>query len=147
MPDDVTCAFHPSKQATEVCDGTGSYICSLCAVTVADKIYSTEFINNGGLKKIKKGELFERTLPRPDQAAMGYLLLILLFSWTIVGGPVLLVASVVYYFKHLRLRRENALYRRVSSRLVGVLLPIFYILCVAFLIFIVVLIVLDDYAI
>ena len=37
LPEDAVCAHHPTKQAVEVCAGTGDYICSLCAVKLEGK--------------------------------------------------------------------------------------------------------------
>ncbi|MEM8738436.1 MAG: hypothetical protein AAGG38_08175 [Planctomycetota bacterium] len=124
MPDDVECAFHPGKRATQVCDGTGSYICALCAVTVGEQTFSAEFLNSGGLKKLQKADAFQRTLPRPDITAWSCVLLALISSCTIIGPVLLAVVALIYYFKHVKLRRENPLYARVCSRATTVLLPI-----------------------
>ncbi|MEM7624138.1 MAG: hypothetical protein AAF333_00770 [Planctomycetota bacterium] len=129
MPDDVSCAFHPGKRAVEVCDGTGSYICALCAVPVGDKTYSADFLNNDGLKKAGMADAFSRNLPRPDVAAWLCVFLPVLFWWTLVGGPILLIISLVYYFKHLGLMRKNSLYAKVSSDLTTYLLPVLIGLC------------------
>jgi hypothetical protein len=127
LPDDVACAFHPNKRAVEVCEGTGSYICTLCAVPVDGKTYSAEFINSGGLKKLAGKDPFDRKLPRPDLAAISYAALILIAWWTVVGGPILLAASIFYYVKHLRLRQSDPLYARVTSPLTSIILPILYV--------------------
>ena len=125
LPDDVTCAAHPSKRATEICEGTGNYICALCAVPVGDKTYSADFINSGGLEKLKKGDAFERKLLRPDYAAISYAVLAVLLTF---AAPILLTASIIYYFKHLKQKRTNLLYARVTGVWSNVILPIYLIL-------------------
>lgn len=128
MPDDVTCAFHPGKRAVEACGGTGSYICALCAVPIGDKTYSADFINSGGLKELNKGDVFGRTLPRPDNVATACAVLALISGCTLVGPLIFLVVSVVYYVRHIKLKQENALYSRVTSSLTTWVLPILYVL-------------------
>lgn len=128
LPDDVTCMSHPAKRATEICEGTGSYICALCAVTIGDKTYSADFINSGGLEKLKKGDIFERKLQRPDQLAVACGILALLLSTTLVGGPILLVMSGIYYFRHLKMKKQNKLYDRVTGVWVNIVLPIYLVI-------------------
>ncbi|CAN0446027.1 unnamed protein product, partial [Ectocarpus fasciculatus] len=124
MPEDVACAFHPNKRADTVCDGTGSYICALCAVPVGGKTYSTEFINTGGLDRLGKGDVFERTLPRPDAGALWCFVLGLLCFCTLVG-PVVLMGYIAWYMvQHRKLRNSSELYARVTGRNSGVLMVV-----------------------
>lgn len=37
MSEDATCVYHPQKKAVTVCQGTGNFICALCAVEVKGK--------------------------------------------------------------------------------------------------------------
>lgn len=86
LPEDVTCAFHPTKRATAVCEGTGSYICPLCAVEIAGATYSAEFINSGGLKDFKKHDAFNRRLKRPDYCIYTFVVLSI-FPYTAFLAP------------------------------------------------------------
>lgn len=126
MPDDVSCAFHPGKRAETVCDGTGSYICSLCAVPVGGKTYSAEFINNGGLERLGKGDVFERTLPRPDYVAWSCLVLAILTLWTGVGPLVLVPVGGWQFARHVKLKKTSSLYAKATGRMTTALLAIVY---------------------
>ncbi|MEM9752308.1 MAG: hypothetical protein AAF916_02885 [Planctomycetota bacterium] len=126
MPDDVACAFHPGKRAETICDGTGSYICSLCAVPVGGKTYSTEFINSGGLKTMGKGDVFERTLQRPDYNAGACLALSFLLGWTGIAPLILLPVGAWYYSRHLKLAKSSSLYAKATSRWTTPLLGTLY---------------------
>ncbi|MEM7576731.1 MAG: hypothetical protein AAF328_04575 [Planctomycetota bacterium] len=126
MPDDVSCAFHPGKRADTICDGTGSYICSLCAVPIGGKTYSTEFINSGGLERMGKGDIFERTLPRPDYGAGSCLALSIVLSWTGIAPLVLLPAGAWYFSRHVKLVKESQLYAKATGEWTTPLLATLY---------------------
>ncbi len=115
MPEDVTCAFHPGKKAVETCAGTGSYICSLCAVPVGDQTYSADFLNRGGLQKIGRPQAFNHTLPRPDHTAGICMLFAVLMSCFIIASPIIWALAIWQTVKHARLRGTNPLYAKVTS--------------------------------
>lgn len=108
LPDDATCANHPAKRAEAVCEGTGDYICALCAVELNGRTYSAQYLNRGGKEVL--GSAFQRRLPRPDREASMYLVLGLLFYiFSIVLVP-------VGFYKCLRafsLRKKDPLYREM----------------------------------
>ncbi len=112
LPDDVACAHHPGKKAVEVCAGTGSYICSLCAVNMLGQTYSTAFIESGGLKTTKQADTFERKMSRPDSGAMMCLVLSLLMSCTMVGGVLLWSFGLYFFIRHRQAVREEGFYAR-----------------------------------
>lgn len=113
LSDEAKCIHHPTKQATAVCEGTGNYICSLCAVQVKGATYSVDFINQGNLKDL--AEQFERKLVRPDTAAM-YYACFCIFPYPGVLGPVLCPLGWIRFARHQRMLREAGLYSKVVGR-------------------------------
>jgi len=111
LPDDATCIHHPSKQAVAICEGTGDYICSLCAIELDGKTYSAQYLDRAG--KDKLAAAFDRDLPRPDRAMGTYLAGAFLLS---CFGVVLIPFAIHQFIKALRLHKTNDLYRRVRSR-------------------------------
>jgi hypothetical protein len=114
LPDEATCLHHPRKKATAICAGTGDYICSLCAVEINGQTFGAEYLNSAG--KDKAGKAFDRTLERPDSRIVLYLLLLFIPYINFVVIPLAFVwlpHAFYLYFKALRLRRENPLYRRL----------------------------------
>ncbi len=126
LPDNATCAHHPTKLASAVCTGTGDFICELCRVDLQGEPYSVQFLEAGGKEKIEKA--YRRTLPRPDRAATNYLILCLIpylnflaILWIPLG--------IFQYFRIFPLRRKDPLFRRLCSTrrmaLVGIGLLLF----------------------
>lgn len=113
LADDATCVHHPNKQAVTVCEGTGSYICALCAVEVNGKTYSADFLNRGGLKKL--GEFFDRNLPRPDRAIV-YFFVFSIFPYTAIAGPVLLILAFIRFAQYRKMLTQESLLKRVVPR-------------------------------
>lgn len=125
LTDDATCVHHPRKKAVAVCAGTGDYICSLCAVDVDGQTYGAEYLNAAGKEKASKA--FDRILPRPDSQIVLYLILIFIPYVNAVAVALAFVwipHAFFLYFKALRLRRENEIFRRVCGRARVVTLPI-----------------------
>lgn len=110
MPEEATCAHHPGKRAVDVCAGTGDYICSLCAIEIAGRVYSAEYINRAGADLI--GQHLQRTLPRPDRMVSLVVLLMLVpcFWWV---AWALVIWAAVLYVRMIRQYRTDALYQRV----------------------------------
>ncbi|MBI4584424.1 MAG: hypothetical protein HY717_10420 [Planctomycetes bacterium] len=127
LPDEATCAHHPSKKAVAVCAGTGDYICSLCAITLEGKVYSAQFLNRGGRAKLEKA--FDRYLSRPDRQVALALLLTLLF-W--IASPLTVPYGLLRCFSVFKLRRENELFRRVVGGGQAALLVILVLIFAAF---------------
>ncbi len=108
--DDATCTFHPDKKATAICEGTGSYICALCAVEVRGRTFSAEYINTGGDPTVTRQH--RPALPRPDRYITLLSLAIILF-WP---ATVITTFFVIYGFvKHLRMLRTDSVYRDVHG--------------------------------
>lgn len=116
LPDDVACIHHPAKKATDVCAGSGSYICALCVVNLLGETYSAAFIESGGLEKLKKADALERQIERPGPTAQMCAFLSLVLSCTIVGGPVFWGIGVWLLFRHRKAMRDGGFYaRRLAS--------------------------------
>jgi hypothetical protein len=125
LPEDATCIHHPRKKATATCAGTGDYICSLCAVELNGQVYSAQYLDKGGKEKL--GSSFERYLPRPDSQIGLYLLLSFIPYVNVAAIPFAFLwipHGFVLYFRALRLRRENPLYRRLIGVMTVVIYPI-----------------------
>lgn len=108
LPDDATCIHHPTKAAVARCEGTGSFICSLCAAEINGKIYSIQYLDSVGKDKIEKA--FDKYLERPDLKMSTAFIISWLFC------PLFLVAlplSIYWYVRMFTLRAENELYARV----------------------------------
>jgi hypothetical protein len=108
LPDDATCAHHPGKQAVAICQGTGDYICSLCAVELNGQTFSAQYLNQAGKEKFSKA--FARYLDRPDRLTRTYLAASIL-CWP--GAPLLVPLAFVQFFKILALRKKDPLYKRL----------------------------------
>lgn len=126
LPEDATCIHHPTKKATAICAGSGDYICSLCAVEVNGETFSAEYLNKAG--KAKFGKAFDRYLPRPDSVIYLLAITILIPGVDYVTFPLACVwipYAFFLYFKALRMRRENDLFRIVMPRYRMVTIPIY----------------------
>ena len=133
LPDDAVCAHHPSKRAVAVCQGTGDYICSLCAVELNGQTFSAQYLNRAGKEKFSKA--FTRYLDRPDRLVSTYL------TYSILLLPVALVMvplAFLQFFKMRELRGKDLLYGRLvgPGRVVvlGIILAAFSLLAVIMII-------------
>lgn len=109
LPDDAVCTHHPTKRAVAICEGTGDYICALCAIELDGKTYSPQYFSKLGKKK--PATSFDRYLNRPDHMVRMLLLLTLLTcGW---GGLVFVPWAVYCFFKIIRQRNEDPMYRRL----------------------------------
>ena len=132
LPDDVVCANHPTKAATAVCAGTGSYICALCAIEIDGETYSADFLATNAAPSATSR--FERELKRPDKSQLLVLLVGVFLLWGV--SPLILITVVFQYTKHRRLVKENELYREVSSGWLFLLnIAVFSVLSVGVLLF------------
>ncbi|MEX2673735.1 MAG: hypothetical protein WD294_16665 [Phycisphaeraceae bacterium] len=109
LPEEAACIHHPAKQAVNICAGSGDYICQLCSVDLNNAIYSAQYLEAGGKEQLS--EAFDRTLPRPDRAAIVYLLCSIVF-W---AAPVLIPLAFYNYYRMFRLRATSAVYREMVS--------------------------------
>jgi hypothetical protein len=121
LPDDAECIHHPGKTATEICAGSGDYICALCAITVDGKTYGAEYLDKGGRDKVAVA--FDRHLERPDSTVVVLLLLLLPFNvvWVMLT-PIWAPYGVYKLIQAQRLRQSDPLLFRVCSngRLAGI---------------------------
>lgn len=129
LPDSATCIHHPTKMAEVVCEGTGDYICSLCAVELNGHTYSAQYLEQGGKEIAAKA--FDRYLERPDRKAQ------LTIGLTIFFWPLAIVTiplAIYYYIKMFGVRKTDPLYRHVipTSRMVivGTGIVLFGVLCI-----------------
>jgi len=117
LPDDAVCTHHPGKRATNICAGTGDYICSLCSIEVDGQTYSAQHLNTAGKEKIQKA--FDHRLARPDRAVVLYMGLCLVpyvnVFW-ILGMPIWIPMGYFKLVKANRMRHENPLFARLVSR-------------------------------
>jgi len=114
MPDDATCAHHPSKRASATCAGSGDYICPLCAVELNGQTFSAQYLESAG--KQTAGKAFERYLDRPDRAASQAIILSFLFAGCFFVGPIAVPYAIYQFFRMLKLRRSDPFYARLVTR-------------------------------
>lgn len=112
LPEDATCINHPSKKAVDVCAGTGDYICSLCAVEIAGQTFSANYVNQHGQKALAKH--FQRKMSRPDRVLRFLMVAGIILSCALVG-PIFIIASPFLWWKMMKLRKTDQLYRQVIS--------------------------------
>lgn len=108
LDDDSACANHPTKKATAICDGTGDYICTLCAVDIGEKTYSTAYIDRVGVNSLDAP--IQRHLKRPDRTVSLCFVLCLLIYFL---GPAWVIWSVISFFQMLRYRKTEPIYRQI----------------------------------
>ena len=117
LPEDATCVHHPDKRADSVCEGTGDFICGLCAVEVDGRTFSAQHLSAAGKGKARKA--FERYLPRPDSTVATFLLLCFvpyINCFWMLGAPVWVVLGYMKLASAYRMRREDPFFARVASR-------------------------------
>ncbi|MGC9260724.1 MAG: hypothetical protein ACP5I8_11715 [Phycisphaerae bacterium] len=112
MSEDATCVYHPQKKAVTVCQGTGNFICALCAVEVKGKTYSVQYLESNAGKKVAD-EIINRYLPRPDRVVNNILVALFIPYADAVVFILFPLWAVYGYFqcgKMAKMRRENTLY-------------------------------------
>lgn len=129
LGEEAVCAHHPDKQAVAICEGTGDYICALCAVRLGERTYSVQHINRVGAEGL--GDQLTRTLPRPDRM-LTWMWIGGLVTWLCYGVTAMIAASVaiLYYVKMFMRRRDDALYREMLSPMRIALATIYLVLTV-----------------
>ena len=111
LPEDVTCVHHPAKKAVAICAGTGDYICSLCAIELGGKTYSTQYLDGPGKKEIATA--FDRYLPRPDSELRLMALLFLIIPYLTVLLPLWVPYAGFKLYRAIQLRYADPLFRKV----------------------------------
>ncbi|MGC8625121.1 MAG: hypothetical protein ACP5VQ_07625 [Phycisphaerae bacterium] len=112
MTQDATCVYHPQKKAVTVCQGTGNFICALCAVEIKGKTYSVQYLESNAGKKVAD-EITNRYLPRPDRVVNNILVALFIPYADAVVFILFPLWAVYGYFqcgKMAQMRRDNALY-------------------------------------
>lgn len=145
LPDDATCVNHPTKKAVHICAGTGDYICSLCAVEIANGIFSANYVDTHGEKALAKH--FQKTLPRPDRLLRFTAVAAVVLTCMYIG-PLLFFLGPLFWWRMLRQRKQSELYRRVVSLvdvIVWLILTIVAISFVGFIIFAIVLAIINHH--
>ena len=120
--EDATCVYHPHKKAVTVCQGTGNFICALCAVEVKGKTYSVQYLESKAGKKAAD-EMANRYLPRPDRVVTNlFVALFIPYANAVVFilFPLWAVYGYLQCGKMAKMRREDALYHDLigSARIV-----------------------------
>ena len=118
MSEDATCVYHPQKKAVTVCQGTGNFICALCAVEVKGKTYSVQYLESNAGKKATD-EMISRYLPRPDRVVNN--ILVALFipyadAVVFILFPLWAAYGYLQCGKMAKMRRENALYHDLVGK-------------------------------
>ncbi|MFP4055240.1 MAG: hypothetical protein ACLF0G_00045 [Candidatus Brocadiia bacterium] len=111
LPDDAVCVHHPTKRAVAVCEGSGDYICSLCAVEIDRRTYSAQYLDGVGEQTLQGAS--QRYLERPDRQLGTCLLLSVVFWPAVVVTIPLGIAKLV---KAVQLRRKDRVFRRLVAR-------------------------------
>lgn len=118
MSEDALCVYHPNKKATTVCQGTGNFICALCAVEVKGKSYSVQYLESKAGKKAAE-EIVSHFLPRPDRVVNNILIALFIPYADAVVFILFPLWAVYGYFqcgKMAKMRREDALYHELIGR-------------------------------
>lgn len=145
MSDDATCVYHPNKKAVTVCQGTGNFICSLCAVDYKGQAYSVQYLESNAGKKAAD-EIIRRYLPRPDRVVNNiFVALFIPYADAVVFilFPFWAIYGYLQCGKMAKMRREDALYHDligngriiVSAIFLSIFLAGWLILAVAILFF------------
>ena len=112
------CAHHPEHKATAICQGSGNYICPLCAVEIDGKTYSVQFLDSPPGRHIIV-QKFNSMIPRPDRMAWRLLIYVLLPPITFVMlylSFIWIPVAIYYYVKAIRQRRGDILFRRIFTK-------------------------------
>ena len=118
MSEDATCVYHPQKKAVTVCQGTGNFICALCAVEVKGKTYSVQYLESNAGKKAAD-EMISRYLPRPDRVVNNILVALFIpYAGAVVCilFPLWAVYGYLQCGKMAKMRRENVLYHDLVGK-------------------------------
>ena len=118
MSEDATCVYHPQKKAVTVCQGTGNFICALCAVEVRGKTYSVQYLESNAGKKAAE-DIIIRHLPRPDRVVNNiFVALFIPYANAVVFilFPLWAVYGYLQCGKMAKMRRENALYHDLVGK-------------------------------
>ena len=110
--EDATCVYHPHKKAVTLCQGTGNFICALCAVEVKGKTYSVQYLESNAGKKAAD-EMTNRYLARPDRVVSNlFVALFIPYANAVVFilFPLWAVYGYLQCGKMAKMRREDALY-------------------------------------
>ncbi len=118
MSEDALCVYHPNKKATTVCQGTGNFICALCAVEIKGKSYSVQYLESKAGKKAAE-EIVSHYLARPDRVVNN--ILVALFipyadAVVFILFPLWAVYGYIQCGKMAKMRREDALYHELVGR-------------------------------
>ena len=113
LPDEAACVNHPTKKAVHTCAGTGDYICSLCAVEIADQIFSASYVDQHGETALKTH--FDTKLDRPDRLLMLVMLMGLIFSWALIGALAIPIAPF-FWWRMAKRRNHHELYAKLFSQ-------------------------------
>jgi len=103
----AVCAHHPDFRAVAICEGSGDFVCALCAAEVGGHPYSVQFLEKAGPDFFDKK--FRRALPRPDRKARQWVFIMFLVFPPLL--PVAVIMAIFHLANALRLRRTDALFR------------------------------------
>ncbi len=118
LSEHATCVYHPQKRAVTVCQGTGNFICALCAVEIKGKTYSAQYLETSAGKKAVD-DIAGQFLPRPDRVVRNIFWSLLI---PYVNGLVLALFPVAAIYGYIQcgkiadLRRQNVLYRALVGK-------------------------------
>lgn len=94
--EEAACFYHQNKQASELCDHCGRFLCSLCSVDWHQEHLCPDCIQHAGLEGGRRHEIAIRT--HYDRITLALAVLPTLFIWpTIVTAPVVLCLSVYFW--------------------------------------------------
>ncbi len=112
------CTEHPDRLATEICRGSGNYICPLCTAMIDGEPWSYAYLQTPAGQKLLKDKYIS-VLPRPDQNIRTLFFCLLLFPLTFL----MLITSIIWVpylatqiVNIIRLRRRSWMYRVLIPR-------------------------------
>ncbi len=112
------CTQHPDRLATQICRGSGNYVCPLCTAMIDGEPWSYAYLQTPAGQKLLKDKYIS-VLPRPDCNIRTLFFCLILFPVTFI----MLITSIIwvpYLAVQLvaitRLRRRSWMYRALVPR-------------------------------
>ncbi len=118
LSEHATCVYHPQKRAVTVCQGTGSFICALCAVEIKGKVYSAQYLESSVGKKAMDG-IASRFLSRPDRVLKNIFVAMFIpyvNALILAPFPFWAIYGYVQCRKMADLRRRDVLYHELVGK-------------------------------
>ena len=127
---EATCFDHPSSRAVAACSNCGAFVCQLCLVEAGAGVLCPRCVATGVSKPAQK-DAGSRRVAYDSMALTVALAPLILFPFTIFGGPTAVFLTFRYWKRPLPLLHRNR-WRFVVAAIVGILEAIGWIWLIAY---------------